>query len=256
MYNLITRFFKFFQAGAHSFLDKFENPVNRAEQAIRDLKEDYDESMRGLAEIKALSISTKRQLEEKKQIALDYERKALILLQKAKAGQISQEEADRLASEALTKKNNALEDSVKLAESLKTNQVMEQKMEGKIVTLRNQIKKWESDITTMKARYKVAKSTRKINQQLVSMSNDSTVAMLENMKQKLDEEEALATAYDDMIYLESDVDKEINAAIGTSYSPDVQLSLAELKSKMLSDNKSTEAPQDNLADEKSQLDEN
>ena len=255
MYNLITRLFKFVQSGAHAFLNKFENPVNLAEQSIRDLKKDYDESMRGLAEIKALSISTKRQLEEKKQIAVDYERKALILLQKAKEGQLSQEEADRLASEALTKKKSALEDSVKLAESLKTNEAMEQKMEGKIVALRNQIKKWESELTTMKARYKVAKSTRKINQQLVSMSNDSTVAMLENMKQKLDEEEALATAYDNMIYLESDVDKEINDAIGTSYSPDVQASLAELKSKMLSDNKSVEAPQDNLADEKSQLDE-
>ena len=254
--NIITRFFKFIQSGAHAFLNKFENPVNLAEQAIRDLKKDYDESMRGLAEIKALSISTNRQLEESKQIAVDYERKALIILQNAKAGKISQEEADRLASEALTKKQSAIEDSIKLAESLKTNQAMEQKMEGKIVTLRNQIKKYESELTTMKARYKVAKSTRKINQQLVSMNNDSTIAMLENMKTKLDEEEALAIAYDDMIYLESDVDKEINAAIGTTYSTDVQLSLAELKSKMLTDTKSTDAPQDDLAEQKSQLDEN
>ena len=76
------------------------------------------------------------------------------------------------------------------------------------------------------------------------------------MKTKLDEEEALATAYDDMIYLESDVDKEINAAIGTTYSADVQLSLAELKAKMLTDSKAEEAPQDDLADQKSQLDEN
>ena len=256
MYSLITRFFKYCQSSLNALLNKVENPVNMAEQSIRDLKSDYEESMRGLAEIKALSISLQRQLEEKKQIAVDYERKALIILQNAKMGQISQEEADRLASEALTKKNNALEDSVKLTESLKTNIALEQKMEGKIVSIRNQIKKWESELTTMKARYKVAKSTRKINKQLVSMSNDSTVAMLENMKSKLDEEEALATAYDNMIYIESDVDKEINAAIGSSYSPDVQISLQEMKSKLISDNQKTNAPQDNLADQKSQLDEN
>ena len=152
--------------------------------------------------------------------------------------------------------NNSSDNLVSKLESLKTNIALEQKMEGKIVSIRNQIKKWESELTTMKARYKVAKSTRKINKQLVSMSNDSTVAMLENMKSKLDEEEALATAYDNMIYIESDVDKEINAAIGSSYSPDVQISLQEMKSKLISDNQKTNAPQDNLADQKSQLDEN
>ena len=253
MYNLIVRCFKFVQSGAHALLNKFENPVHLAEQSIRDLKADYDESLRSLAEIKALSISTKRQLEEKKQIAADYERKALLLLQNAKMGKISQEEADRLASEALTKKNNALQDSVKLAESLKANEAMEQKMEGKIITIKNQIKKWESEIITMKARYKVAKSTRKINQQLVSLNNNSTVSMLENMKAKLDEEEALATAYDDMIYLESDIDQEINKAIGTSYSSDVQMALEEMKNKMLSDNSSKNNDDDNLSDDKAQL---
>ena len=251
MYNLITRFFKMFQSSAHAILNKFENPINIAEQSIRDLKKDYEEAMRGLAEIKALSISTKRQLDEKKQIAADYERKALILLQNAKAGTLSEAEADRLASEALQKKSTALAESVELAQALKNNEIMEQKMEGKVVAIKNQIRKWESELSTMKARYKVAKSTKKINQQLTTMSNDSTAAMLEKMKNKVNEEEALATAYDDMLYLESDIDKEIDKAIGSTYSADVQLSLQELKNKMLTTNKED----DTLANKKSQLEE-
>ena len=238
MYSLIKRFFKFVQSNAHSMLSKFEDPIKLAEQSIRDLKQNYDESLRGLAEIKAISITTKRQIEEKKQIAADYERKALMLLQNARMGKLSQQEAERLASEAIIKKNNAVKELTRLTADINHYEQMTQKMEGKIVDLKSQISHWESELNTMKARYKVAKSTKKINQQLVSIGSDSTVAMLEDMKTKIQEEEALASAYDEMLYLESDIDKEIDKAIGTSYSPDVQQALEELKIKLLPDKSS------------------
>lgn len=236
MYSLIKRFFKFLQSNAHSILNKFEDPIKLAEQSIRDLKQNYDESLRSLAEVKAISITTRRHIMDKKQIAADYERKALMLLQNAKNGKISIEEAERLASEAIVKKNNAIKELTQLTADINNYEIMAQKMETKIIDLKNQINHWESELTTMKARYKVAKSTKKINQQLASISSDSTTAMLEDMKTKIQEEEALATAYDEMLYLESDIDKEINKAIGTTYSPDVQNELEALKTKMLTDN--------------------
>ena len=54
---------------------------------------------------------------------------------------------------------------------------------------------------------------------------------------------------------ETDIDKEINAAIGTSASPDIQASLAELKTKMLTDNaaQGQASGQDNLAQQKNEL---
>ena len=102
--NLFIRIFKFFQSEAHAFVSKFEDPVKLIEQGIRDLKKDFDESMKSVAQIKAISIATKRELGAKKQIAQDYEQKAIILLQKAKNGELDEAEADRLASEALKKK--------------------------------------------------------------------------------------------------------------------------------------------------------
>lgn len=247
MASLIQRFFKFIQSNAHALLSRFEDPIKLAEQSVRDLKQNYDESLKNLAEIKATAITTKRNVEEKKQIAADYERKAMILLQNAQEGKISQEEADRLASEALTKKNQAIQEVARLSADLQNYNDMAQKMEGKIVDLKGQISHWESELTTMKARYKVAKSTKKINQQLSAIGSESTTAMLEDMKKKIQEEESLASAYDEMIYLESDIDKEINEAIGTTYSPDVQNALSELKAKMLTD-KSKENSNDNNYD--------
>lgn len=254
MFELLKRFFKFIQSGAHALLSRFENPINLAEQGIRDLKSDFDESMRGLAEIKATAITTRRSLEDKKAIALDYEQKAVLLLQKAQSGELEQSEADRLASEALAKKNNAMNEATKLTADLQNYESMTKKMESKIADLKTQITNWENELQTLKARYKVAKSTKKINQQLASMSSDSTTSMLADMKTKIQQEEALSTAYEEMNLVETDIDKEINKAIGQNSSSDVQIALAELKSKMLTDNSSPS--QDSLADKKSELDSN
>lgn len=250
MFELLQRFFKFIQSSAHAVLSKFENPINLAEQGIRDLKKDFDESMNGLAQIKATAITTKRELEDKKAIAQDYEQKAMLLLQKAQSGELEQSEADRLAAEALTKKNNALQEAAKLTTDLQNYTDMSKKMEGKISDLKSKISSWENELQSLKARYKVAKTTKKINQQLASLGSDSTTAMLTDMKTKIQSEEALAIAYEDVGLLETDVDKEINKALGQNYSADVQASLAELKTKMLTDNSTT---QDNLADKKSEL---
>lgn len=254
MYDLIKRFFKFIQASAHSLLSKFEDPVKLAEQSVRDLKHDFDESMKNLAEVKAIAITTKRNIEDKKQIAADYERKALALLENAKNGKLSQEEADRLASEALKKKASAVAEIEKFSTDLKNYEAMSKKMETKIVDLKSQITKWESELSTLKARYQVAKSTKKINQQLASIGSESTTAMLEDMKTRIQQEEALAEAYDDLTYIESDIDKEINDAIGTTYSADIQNQLSELKSKLLTDSSAKDETSDSASDLKKDLD--
>jgi phage shock protein A len=123
-------------------------------------------------------------------------------------------------------------DATRLTESIHNNEALCAKLESKVTSLKEQILTWENELTTMKARYKVASSTKKINKQLVSMSDGSTAKMLADAKTKIQEEEALAMAYDEMLAIEGSIDDEINKAIGTSYSSDVQASLAELKMKI------------------------
>lgn len=257
MAGLLERLFKVIQATLHAIVSKFEDPIKLAEQGIRDLKNDFDDSLKGLAEVKAIAISTKRELEEKKQIAQDYENKAMALLKNAQNGSIDSVEADRLASEALNKKQEALQSAAQLKSNVEKYDMMIKQFENKIAKLKEQIKNWESEVKTLKARNAVAVSSKKINQQLVSMSSDSTTAMLEDMKTKIQQEEALAEAYGSMESIETDIDKQINAALGSSYSPDVQASLAELKSKMITDQsaQAVNHEQDSLAEQKSELEE-
>ncbi|MEI7475213.1 MAG: PspA/IM30 family protein [bacterium] len=236
MFSFFKRLFKIVQSEAHTAVSQLEDPIKLTEQGIRDLKNDLESSMKSLAEVKAISISMRKELESRKQIAVDYERKALLLVQKGQSNQLSQSEADRLASEALVKKNEAKTDAARLTESLAQHDKMVAQLEDKVKKLKSQIEKWEHELNTLKARAKVASSTKKINQQLAQLNSDSTVAMLENMKSKIAEEEALAEAYDDMTLLESNIDTEINNALEGAANPEIADSLAALKARLLPKN--------------------
>lgn len=229
--NLLTRIFKFMQSEAHSLVSKFEDPVKLIEQGIRDLKKDFDESMKSVAQIKAIAIGAKKELETKKQIAADYEQKAMLLLQKAKNGELEEAEADRLAAEALKKRQEALKEVEKLTNDVKNYDASLEQMSKKILELKNKIKDSENEYNSLKARATVARTTKKVNQQLSSVGSDSTMSMIEDMKTKINAEENLAQAYGEVAGVETSIDDEINKAIGTDI--DIQKSLTEMKQKLI-----------------------
>ena len=155
----------------------------------------------------------------------------MILLQKAKNGELDESEADRLATEALKKRQEALKEVEKLTNDTKNYDVSLEQMSKKILELKNKIKESENEYNSLKARATVAKTTKKINQQLSSIGSDSTMAMIEDMKTRINAEENLAEAYGEVAFVETSVDDEINKAIGTDL--DVQKSLTEMKQKLL-----------------------
>ena len=103
--NVFKRLFKIGEAEAHSGIDKLEDPIKMTEQGIRDLKKDLDMSIKALAEVKAVAIRTKSEVATLKNRAEEYENKAILLLKRAQNGELDSEEADRLATEALTRKD-------------------------------------------------------------------------------------------------------------------------------------------------------
>lgn len=247
--NLLIRVLKFLQSEAHALISKFEDPVKLIEQGIRDLKKDFDESMKSIAQIKAIAIGTKKEIETKKQIAADYEQKAMLILQKAKNGEIEEAEADRLASAALQKRQEALKLVEKLTNDAKNYDESLEKMSKKILELKNKIKESENEYNSLKARATIAKTTKKVNQQLSTISSDSTMAMIEDMKTRINAEENLAEAYGEIALVETSIDDEINNAIGTDL--DIQKSLTEMKQKLLANPNSLN--NDNIDDLKKNL---
>ena len=232
MAGIFQRLFKTGQAEAHSLVDKLEDPIKMSEQAIRDLKNDLQESLKALAEVKAISIRLSRESEDHRRRAEDYERKAMLLLQKAESGQMEEAEADRLARESLARVEEAQSRHAETSQQAQAQQAMATKLQSNVNDLKSKIASYENDLVTLTARTKTANATRKINQHLANIDSKGTTALLERMKEKAEEQEALAEAYGDMGDAATAVDDEIDKALADSKGAKVDDSLAQLKARM------------------------
>ncbi len=229
--NIFRRLFKIGQAETNSAIDSMEDPIKMTEQGIRDLKKDLEKSLESLAQIKALAIRSKNDLETFTLKAEDYQQKAMLILQKAQKGEMDATEADRLAKQALIKKEeNIQEVSRTKLESEKLDTSVSQ-LEKSVQEIKHNIQKWENELKTLKARVKVSKATKNLNKQMAELDSSSTVTMLERMKDKVTQEEALAEAYGDLADSTKTIDDELNDAIDEKKN-NAEDDLAKLKEQL------------------------
>ena len=233
--SVFKRLFKIGQAEAHNIVDKLEDPIKLTEQGIRDLKNDLDQSLKALAEVKSMSIRSKRESAEARSRAKSYENKAMMLVTKAENGDLDASEADRLATEALSKKQDA-ENQAKSAEQnaagIDKNLVQ---LEQNVKKLRSKISHYENELKTLKARAKVSQATTKLNKQMAQIDSTGTISMLEKMKDKVAENEALSEAYADVAQENRSIDEEIDDVLGAESPSSSSDALAALKAKMKAD---------------------
>ncbi len=230
--SVFKRLFKIGQSEAHNIVDKLEDPIKLTEQGIRDLKKDLDESMKALAEVKSMSIRAKKESTDSKNRAESYESKAMMLLTKAEKGELDSNEADRLAAEALNKKQEAEKQAVssqKNADGIDNNLVQ---LEQNVKKLRSQIGHYENELKTLKARAKVSQATTKLNKQMAQIDSNGTISMLEKMKDRVTENEALSEAYAEVANSNKSLDDEIDDVLGAESSTQTSDALAALKAKM------------------------
>ena len=231
--NVFKRLFKVGEAEAHSAMDKLENPIKMTEQGIRDLKKDLDKSLHSLAEVKAMAIRARNDEQTHKNKAQDYENKAMLLLKKAQSGGMEMSEAERLASEALVKKDEAL---AQMSQSKTDREKFDKNVEALEVNVRKlkqNISKYENELKTLKARVKVSEATKNLNKQMAQIDSSSTVSMLERMKDKVEQEEALAESYAEIAGESKSLDDEIDSVLEAGESnAKAADDLAALKAKM------------------------
>ncbi len=230
--SIFKKIFKIGQSHAHTIVDKMEDPIKITEQGIRDLKNDLTKAMQSLAEVKGISIRTRKQAENNKNMAADYERKAMLLLQKMQNNNIDPQEAERLAGQALSKKEEHAGESLRLANEATHHETMANNLQSNINNLKTTVSTHENDLITLKARARTASSTKKINKQISKIDSSGTIAMLEKMKAKVEEDESLAIAYGDIANADKSIDSEIDAALSSGSIQSSSSSLIELKKKM------------------------
>ncbi len=222
--NIFRRLFNVSKAEAHSAIDKMEDPIKMTEQSIRDMKKDLTQALEGLAQVKAMLIRSRNDKTQFENKAKDYQNKAMLILQKTQKGNLSAEDGDRLAKEALIKKEENTEHQKRSTIEVEKFSKSVSQLETSVNSLRRNISKWDNELKTLKARVKVSNATKNLNKQMAAIDSSSTVNMLEKMKEKVAQEEALADAYGDIANESKSIDEELDKALdNTSMSADNDL---------------------------------
>ena len=132
----------------------------------------------------------------------------------------------------MTQRETASERAVSLTRDAEQQNNMVIQLQAKVQQLKSTISTYENELVTLRARAKTAASTRKINQQLANVDSSSTISMLERMKEKVEEDEALAQAYGEVGQVELSVDTEIDRALSGGQDLQAQDRLQQLKARM------------------------
>lgn len=230
--NIIKRIFKIGQAETHAALDKIEDPVKMTEQGIRDLKQDLRKAIEALAQVKAMEIKATKEYQSLSEKASNYQAKAEQLLVNADQGKLDKEEAERIAMQAIQRKEQlegqarkALEQKNQFNQSLVS-------LSSKVDELKAAIEHWEIEYKELKAKAHVSKATKQVNRQLSGIDSSSTSAMLERMREKVSSDEAVAASYAEISGLNTSLDDKINSHLTADKEVALQSSLAEMKEKL------------------------
>lgn len=193
--NVFKRIFRIGQAEIHAAVDKMEDPVTMTEQGLRELREELAQATESYAKVKALAIRTENEQLQCLQQSTNYAEKAILIMQKAQTGQVDLVKAEELAREALSLRRKFYMESEELSEQVIALQQSSSEMLRNTEILRDNLEKWEKELRTLKARVKVSKATEQVNKQMAQLDNNGTIAMLQRMKNKVEDQEALAKAY-------------------------------------------------------------
>ncbi|HKJ40976.1 MAG TPA: PspA/IM30 family protein [Sunxiuqinia sp.] len=229
--GIFNRLFTVGKAETNAAIDKLEDPIKMTEQGIRDLKLDLDKSLQALAEVKALAIRSKKDLNNRKSAAQTYEQKAILLVKRAEKGEMDVAEADRLATEALARKEEATQEATRAQEEVNRFETNINQLDAQVKKLKSTITRYENELRTLKARARVSSATEKINKQMSGIDSSGTVSMLEKMKEKVAQQEAMAEAYGDISMGNKSLDDEIDSALDDTHTK-ASVSLEELKAKL------------------------
>ena len=229
--NIFKRIMRIGQAEIHSIVDKMEDPIRMTEQGIREMREDLDKAIESLARVKAMAIRSKNDKNKKLVSAEDYEGKAILLMTKAQKGELDMAHAEKLAKEALIIKERLLKEAKELGEQQITHETAADEIQKNVEIIKFNVTKWDNELKTLRARVRVSKATKEVNKQMAQIDSNSTISMLERMKEKVEEDEALAQAYGDLAKRNTSIDDEIEKAIGSDAGK-VSQELEDIKQKL------------------------
>jgi phage shock protein A len=229
--NIFKRLFRIGQAEIHAAVDKMEDPIKMTEQGLRELRADLAEATEAYAKVKALAIRTENDQLHRREESRSYGEKAILIMQKAQSGQVDLIKAEELAREALSLHRKYHVESEELGVQVTALQASSREMQRNTEILQENMEKWEKELRTLRARMKVSKATEQVNKQLAHVDDNGIISMLERMKSKVEDQEALAKAYGE-ISRERNTKKDELDSLLKNDSSSIERDLQAIKEKL------------------------
>ena len=171
-------------------LDKIEDPIRMTEQGVRELKEELHKTLQAQVQVLTQAKLTKQKHDELQGSQQKFDDKAMYLLKEGN------EDGARTA--LVEKKVQGDQLKVFKAEYEK-QEILSDNIKKEVNKLRVAISKYENELIMLKARAQTAASVKQIRQQLSTINSTSVISMIENMKAKVVEDEAMAEAYGELM---------------------------------------------------------
>lgn len=229
--SVFKRLYNITRAETNAWSNDWNDPIEMFDDDYRKANINLESAEKALAEVKRMAIEAKRKVKEYKEKADFWENQAILTIKRAQNNEIAQQSADEKAIEFLKHKDKALE-------NMKVEQKQVEQLNNNIMELQVTIEKLKADVTKTKnqlsalyARANMDDMKQNMDKEFDSIDTESTIGMLERMKLKIEQEEALSDMYaeiaEDKSHLNEELDSEIDEE--TAHAADA---LNQLKEKM------------------------
>ncbi len=183
--SIFNRFWDLFRGKTNAFLDKIENPADQLSVVIEDLNKQLRLQHQSVAKAMADEKKLRMDLDDLIQQSLDWENKAVYAL---KSGD------EDLARQALLRKEEVKTKAVSLEKIWVQQKEATDKLKISLQNSKGRIEDTKRQYTLLTAQYQTAMSKKKINNSISSMSEDSSSAKIEKLKDKIQQLEAESEA--------------------------------------------------------------
>lgn len=204
-------------------ISRAENPEKMLNQLITDMNQQLIDSKKSVASAIADEKKIERSIQNSRQQAEEWERKATLAV---KAGK------DDLAREALARKKEAEKYAAEYEQQWEQQHASVEKLKTALRNLQQKIEEAQRKKNLLVARAKRAEAQKKIQETIGGMSDTSAFEAFDRMSQQMDQMEAENEAYEELENSSENENLEQQFAELESSDSDTDKQLEELKKKV------------------------
>ena len=230
MVGLFDKFRRLIKSNLNDMISRAEDPEKMLNQLISDMNQQLIDSKKSVASAIADEKKLERQIQNSREQANEWERKATLAV---KAGK------DDLAKEALARKQEAENEAQEYHKQWEQQHESVEKLKTALRNLQQKIEEAQRKKNLLVARSKRAEAQKKIQETVGGMYNTSPFEAFDRMSQKMDQMEAENEAYQELedTSQEDDVERQFQELEGSG-SGNTDRMLEELKQRVALEDKS------------------